>query len=305
MVTWRMAFRDGNKGPSLWPECHRLGVAAIEYTPLDSVDLSKHKEGEPKALWAKLAPTQKSSLRRLAYEMKSGDVIYVKEGPKIVGKGVVTGSYTFDSESQIVASNGVPWEHQVPVSWTPHFPELNVRVGGAQRLTVQRLRSTDVELIESAAWNAGGRSQVDLATDLSDIDSRAIDSTTRAALVDARLGQGAFRLGVLRLWNSCCCVTGSTTLDAIRASHIKPWRNSTDNERLDSNNGLPLVATLDALFDAGLISFHETSGKMLVSSLLKPPERSILGVVGKSLVQKPSKTTAKYLLHHRKRVYRP
>lgn len=304
MVTWRMAFRDGNQGPSLWPECQRLGVAAIEYAPLDNVDLSKHKEGEPKALWAQLAPAQNSSLRCLAYKMKPGDVIYVKEGPKIVGKGVVTGPYAFDSESRIVGSDGVPWEHQVLVNWMPNFPEANVRVG-AEQFTVKQLRPTDVELIESAAGNAGRRSQANLATDLSDLNSRTIDSTTRTALVQARLGMGAFRLDVLRLWNSCCCVTGSSTLDAIRASHIKPWRDSTDSERLDSNNGLPLVATLDALFDAGLISFHEASGKMLVSPLLKPPERSILGVVGKSLVQKPSKTTAKYLLHHRKRVYRP
>jgi len=47
-----------------------------------------------------------------------------------------------------------------------------------------------------------------------------------------------------------------------RVAH-QPWRESTDEKRLDPTKGLPLVASLDALFDAGLISF-EDSGRMLV-----------------------------------------
>jgi len=87
MTTWRMSFRAGSQGHEMWPDCFRLGVAAITYYPLERTDLSKYREGEPQKLWAQLKPTQKASLRRVAYEMKARDVIYVKQGPKIVSKG--------------------------------------------------------------------------------------------------------------------------------------------------------------------------------------------------------------------------
>jgi hypothetical protein len=95
MTAWRMAFRVGSGGEDLWPDCQRLGVAAMEYRPLDDIDLSRYPEGEPRAAWKKLAPSQQTSLKRLVYDMAEGDVIYVKEGPIIVGKGVVTGPYHF------------------------------------------------------------------------------------------------------------------------------------------------------------------------------------------------------------------
>ena len=130
-----------------------------------------------------------------------------------------------------------------------------------------------------------------------------IDSTTKEALVNARVGQGLFRSQVLQLWGNRCAVTRSTTLDAIIASHIKPWRESTDAERMDATNGLPLIASLDALFDAGLISF-ESSGRLIVSSMLTDVEQRIFGVPEASLTQKPSAMTADYLAYHRAHVFR-
>jgi hypothetical protein len=46
---------------------------------------------------------------------------------------------------------------------------------------------------------------------------------------------------------------------------------ATNEERLDPGNGLPLVATLDALFEAGLITFA-SDGAMLVSERLPGEE---------------------------------
>jgi hypothetical protein len=59
------------------------------------------------------------------------------------------------------------------------------------------------------------------------------------------------------------------------------------------------VASLDALFDAGLISF-EDSGQMLISPKLSFEEQKVFGVVGKSLRKRPSPETVIYLKHHRK-----
>jgi len=146
--------------------------------------------------------------------------------------------------------------------------------------------------------------QSTLATDLKGIFARKrIDATVKEALVNARVGQGLFRIEVLRLWNGRCSVTESSTLDAIRASHIKPWRDSTDSERLDSFNGIPLVASLDALFDAGLISFGE-SGQLLVSQELAESEREIFGIAGKSLTKAPPPESAAYLAYHREHIFR-
>jgi hypothetical protein len=60
-----------------------------------------------------------------------------------------------------------------------------------------------------------------------------------------------------RQWEKRCTVTCCATLETIRASHIKPWWMATNEERLDPGNGLPLVATVDTLFDAGLITFRK------------------------------------------------
>jgi putative restriction endonuclease len=71
-----------------------------------------------------------------------------------------------------------------------------------------------------------------LFEDINALEKRKIGFTKKEALINARVGQGKFRSQVLLLWKNKCCVTGSTTIDAIRASHIKPWRDSTDEERL-------------------------------------------------------------------------
>lgn len=140
--------------------------------------------------------------------------------------------------------------------------------------------------------------------DLKTLLSKKLLETTKQALVDARVGQGAFRASVLNIWNGSCCVTGSICSPAIRASHIKPWRLASDTERLDPRNGLPLVATLDALFDCGLISFGG-SGELLISPSLNVGERRMLGLDFSGLVKTPDDATRDYLSFHRQKIYLP
>jgi hypothetical protein len=123
--------------------------------------------------------------------------------------------------------------------------------------------------------------------------------TTARREIDARLGQGKFRDDVIRHWGKCCAVTGATTLCAIRASHIKPW-GEFPGIRLDPDNGIPLLATLDALFDKGLISFDE-NGNMLISEQLSKRERRILGISNHDRIRIPSQQASRYLAWHRKR----
>lgn len=129
-------------------------------------------------------------------------------------------------------------------------------------------------------------------------------STETDALINARVGQGQFRVRVLQQWDNRCAVTGLSLLAAIRASHIKPWRDSDNGERLDPHNGLPLAAHLDALFDAGLITFR-MSGEMLVSESLPAEDIQILGLQRRSLSTPPPSESRSYLEFHNTQVFRP
>jgi hypothetical protein len=91
--------------------------------------------------------------------------------------------------------------------------------------------------------------------------------TVRVQLSNARIGQGAFRKRVLAM-EPACRVTGIAMPSLLRASHIKPWRESTNTERLDGANGLMLAPHIDLLFDRHLISFAD-DGHLIVSNKLE------------------------------------
>ncbi len=69
----------------------------------------------------------------------------------------------------------------------------------------------------------------------------------------------------------------------LRASHIKPWRDSSNQERLDGENGFLLTPSIDHLFDRGFISF-EDSGRLLISPVAYEPALRRMGVpIGEDL----------------------
>lgn len=87
--------------------------------------------------------------------------------------------------------------------------------------------------------------------------------TDRQAIVLARRGQGLFKKRVMRVEHACR-ITGVNREEHLRASHCKPWRDSTNDERLDGENGLLLTPSIDHLFDRGFIAFEDT-GQVIVS----------------------------------------
>lgn len=91
----------------------------------------------------------------------------------------------------------------------------------------------------------------------------SIVETTRKALIQARRGQGLFKQAVARL-ESGCRITKVDNGAHLIASHIKPWRESTNDERLAGSNGLMLTPSIDHLFDRGFISFAD-EGEVLIS----------------------------------------
>lgn len=101
-----------------------------------------------------------------------------------------------------------------------------------------------------------------------------IEETERASLVNARVGQGRFREDLIRL-RSCCAVTRYDFAPILTASHIKPWKASSNKERLDPFNGFLLIPTLDKVFDGGFITFTD-EGRVKISKELRAP--SDLGI---------------------------
>ena len=95
-----------------------------------------------------------------------------------------------------------------------------------------------------------------------------LTSTERRQLVRARVGQGLFKEEV-RLVEPACRLTGLSEPRHLVASHMKPWKRSTNAERLDGNNGLLLSPHVDHLFDRGLITF-EKGGRVISSPRLNP-----------------------------------
>src|SRR6202021_3301435 len=102
-------------------------------------------------------------------------------------------------------------------------------------------------------------------------------------LVVPRRGQGLFKKRVMLL-ERACRVTGVDQLQHLRASHCKPWRDSSNEERLNGENGLLLTPSIDHLFDRGFISF-EDRGVLVIPQIAHPPSLNRMGAPKKDLIQ--------------------
>jgi putative restriction endonuclease len=137
------------------------------------------------------------------------------------------------------------------------------------------------------------------------IDSNAaIPETQRSALVQARRGQGLFRDNV-RAVERACRITRVERMEHLIASHIRPWRDSSNEQRLDGENGLLLTPTVDHLFDKGFISFEDT-GRLIVAPVADPVSLKRMGIDGEVEVNVGgfSQGQRQHLEFHRENVLR-
>jgi putative restriction endonuclease len=104
-----------------------------------------------------------------------------------------------------------------------------------------------------------------------------VKETIREVIVRARRGQGLFKQRVM-LIETRCRITGVDNPNHLLASHYKkPWRGSTNEERLNGENGLLLTPSIDHLFDRGFIGF-EDSGRLIISPVAHKPSLQRMGV---------------------------
>jgi hypothetical protein len=107
-------------------------------------------------------------------------------------------------------------------------------------------------------------------------DDSTVPETERLAIIRARKGQGLFKERVATI-ETRCRITGVENPVHLIASHCKPWRDATNEERLNGENGLLLTPSIDHLFDRGFIGF-EDNGRLIVSPVAHRPSLQRMGI---------------------------
>lgn len=163
-----------------------------------------------------------------------------------------------------------------------------------------QLSNADIRLIQhelSPILDAESEYEINL-----EIEARKLDGDLeKIQLTKSRRGQGIFKANV-RLVENHCRVTGVTNIKHLRASHIKPWSVSNNDEKLDGFNGLLLSPHVDHLFDRGFISFQD-SGGILVSKELNPKILNQWAITSSQNVGDFKSGQCEYLEYHRDSVF--
>ena len=141
--------------------------------------------------------------------------------------------------------------------------------------------------------------------------------TMRMAEQAVRMGQHRFARSVLENYEHSCAFCGFSPRSLPKhkllvASHIKPWADSDDRERLDPRNGVAACPTHDAAFDTGLITVNgglrvHRAPPLEVSSRVDPGVERYFGKALRPTLVLPSGGQAPddaYLTWHREHIYR-
>ena len=134
-----------------------------------------------------------------------------------------------------------------------------------------------------------------------ELDRLDVPETDRMSLIKTRINQGLFREKLLQRYGKCC-LCGVSCSDLLTASHIKPWSESDNNERLDTDNGFLLCPNHDRLFDRGFITFDD-DGRIMICKELEETNRIFLNVRYDMKINL-TKGNRDYLKYHREKVYR-
>ena len=143
-------------------------------------------------------------------------------------------------------------------------------------------------------------------------------TTERSAEVVVRRGQGVFRGRVLANYNHGCAFCGLRSRHPDRntyllvASHILPWRDADDHQRLDPRNGFSLCATHDRAFEWGFVTVDDdlrvvvSAGTQEHYEPLARIKAEILDLHGREIDRAPRGFEApgeSYMKHHREVVF--
>lgn len=126
--------------------------------------------------------------------------------------------------------------------------------------------------------------------------------TESEAKMKLRKGQQKFTQGLSPLWDHQCALCEIDLPELLRATHSKPWKDSTDEERLDIYNGLLLCCNHEILYEQGYIAF-DGSGKIHISSKIDPSEYGRYSIHAKMRVNRREENKP-YFKWHKRNVFR-
>jgi len=248
-------------------------------------------------------------------EVSPGDLIFSFKDTRIVAIGIAQ-SYCWENPKPLeFGTAGQNWENvgwKVKVEFTelkniirpkdhmavlgPYLPEkyspLQPNGNGLQSVYLTELPKPLAEVLmgligqEVAALSLAAQAVKPVPADdldywehkleLDIVGDTSVRETERLAIVRARVGQGLFKERVSMI-ETKCRITGVENPVHLVASHCKPWRDSSNEERLDGENGLLLTPSIDHLFDRGFIGF-ENNGKLIISPVAHRPSLERMGV---------------------------
>ena len=254
-------------------------------------------------------------------EVSPGDLIFSFKDTRIVAIGIAQ-SYCWENPKPLeFGTAGQNWENvgwKVKVEFTelkniirpkdhmavlgPYLPEkyspLQPNGNGLQSVYLTELPKPLAEMLmgligqEVAALSLTAQAVKPLPADdldywehkleLDIVGDTSVRETERLAIVRARVGQGLFKERVSMI-ETKCRITGVENPVHLVASHCKPWRDSSNEERLDGENGLLLTPSIDHLFDRGFIGF-ENNGKLIISPVAHRPSLERMGVETEQIV---------------------
>lgn len=263
-----------------------------------------------------------------------GDTIFSYADGKIKAVGKIAAPVRAQERPEKFGTTGHQWDKKgwlVYVRWTllktPFIPKYHladivpllppkhapIQANGNGNQAIYLAGISD--LLGNKILSLINQSNIGVLDDLDDIDlvieDKVLDdevrrgeitTTEKQQIIRARVGQGLFRENVEKL-ESRCRITGITDKRLLIASHIKPWKDSTNIERLDGHNGLLLSPHIDKLFDKGWISFTDT-GSILVSSQKILPVLKMWHIDPNASAGKFSEKQLRYLEHHQNKVFK-
>ena len=133
-----------------------------------------------------------------------------------------------------------------------------------------------------------------------EINTLNLTGKERQALVSVRVNQGEYRKQLLSRYSNCC-LGGVSDARLLVASHIKPWVDSNEYEKVDVYNGLLLCPNHDKLFDNGFITFDEDK-KIIISNQLSENDRRNMHITSDMKVDCDD-CCMTYMKYHREKVF--
>ncbi|MGG3801225.1 HNH endonuclease [Metabacillus fastidiosus] len=161
-------------------------------------------------------------------------------------------------DTPLVVNRVLLEELSIDYNPSPNLTELQTLT---LKIRWKRINNSQVKLLLEKVDSLNNEGFLEIQKELE--SPIVLDKTEKESVVKARIGQSIFKRKLLSREKKCrlCGVSNERFLVA---SHIKPWSQSNNKERLDVNNGLLLCPNHDALFDKGYISFDD-DGTILIS----------------------------------------